>query len=362
LGQQLSAAADHEASLDVARRFAKEQIFRVGVQIIEGAASAEQAGPAFADIAESVIDGLLAATENELAASAGRVAGGAFAVIAMGKLGGREVTAASDLDLIFVYEVPEGVEASNGPKPLPASVYYGRLAQRLIAALTVPTTEGVLYEVDMRLRPTGNKGPVAVSLESFARYHAGDAWTWERMALTRARVVCGSEALGRKVDDAIAGVLAIPRAPEGIVADAADMRAKLAAQFPGKSRWDLKFAPGGLVDIEFVAQTLQLTTAPRNATVLDANTVAALQKLAEARALGAADAQTLISTARIENALTQVLRIAVEGTLEPGEASPGLKALLARAAGSRDFEALENSLVDAQSRVREIFHRLVGGS
>ncbi len=116
------------------------------------------------------------------------------------------------------------------------------------------------------------------------------------------------------------------------------------------------------MDIEFVAQTLQLTTAPRNATVLDANTVAALQKLAEARALGAADAQTLISTARIENALTQVLRIAVEGTLEPGEASPGLKALLARAAGSRDFEALENSLVDAQSRVREIFHRLVGGS
>jgi glutamate-ammonia-ligase adenylyltransferase len=278
----------------------------------------------------------------------------------MGKLGGREVTAASDLDLVFVYKVPDATENSNGPKPLQASAYYGKLAQRLIAALTVLTSEGALYEVDMRLRPTGNKGPVAVSLESFARYHAGEAWTWERMALTRARVICGGEAFARDVQAVIANALAEPRAPERIAADAADMRDKLAAQFPGKSRWDLKFAPGGLVDIEFVAQTLQLVHAERR--IVEAGTVAALQKLAGAQVLSASDAQTLISTARIENALTQVLRIAVEGTLLPEDASPGLKALLARAAGSRDFETLENSLADAQSRVREIFNRLVRAS
>ena len=362
LGEQLAAATDYEGSLDTARRFAKEQIFRVGVQIIEGAANAEQAGPAFANIAESVIAGLLRATQNELGASAGHVPGGAFVVIAMGKLGGREITAASDLDLIFVYETPDGIETTDGAKPVPASVYYGKLAQRLIGALTVPTSEGVLYEVDMRLRPTGNKGPVAVSLESFARYHASEAWTWERMALTRARVVCGSEALARKVEAVIVGALRAPRQPERIASDAAEMRDKLTVQFPGKSRWDLKFASGGLVDIEFIAQTLQLVNAPRDAAVLEANTLAALQKLAEARALKAADAQSLISTARIENALTQVLRIAVDGTLEPEHASPGLKVLLARVAGSRDFETLENSLADAQSRVREIFDRLVRGA
>ena len=360
LGQQLAAAMDYEASLDAARRFAKEQIFRVGVQVIEGTASAEQAGPAFAAIAESVITGLLATTENELATSAGHVPGGAFSVIAMGKLGGRETTADSDLDLIFVYDAPEAADASDGAKPLAVSVYYGKLAQRLIGALTVPTSEGVLYEVDMRLRPTGNKGPVAVSLESFARYHAGEAWTWERMALTRARVVCGSDAIRARVEAVLTEALANTQPQEQIKADAAEMREKLAAQFPGKNRWDLKFAPGGLVDIEFIAQTLQLTQAQRR--LFDTNTVAALQKLSDAKALSAADAQTLISTARIENALTQVLRIAVDGTLKPEEASSGLKALLARAAGTRDFETLEASLADAQSRVRGIFNRLVRGS
>jgi [glutamine synthetase] adenylyltransferase / [glutamine synthetase]-adenylyl-L-tyrosine phosphorylase len=359
LREQRAAATDHEALLDTVRRFAKEQIFRVGVQIIEGVANAERAGPAFSNIAECVIAGLLDATEAELATSAGRVPGGAFVVVAMGKLGGREITAASDLDLIFVYEAPERAEASDGPKPLSASVYYGRLAQRLIAALTVPTAEGVLYEVDMRLRPSGNKGPVAVSLESFTRYHAGEAWTWERMALTRARVICGAQALGRKVEAVIAGALCERCAPERIAADAAEMRGKLAAQFPGKSRWDLKFAPGGLVDIEFVAQTLQLCHAQRNGTILDTNTMAALGRLAEARLLNASDAQSLISAARIENALTQVLRIAVDGTLEPDAASSGLRAMLARTAGARDFAGLETTLSDAQMRVRAIFDRLV---
>ncbi|HEY1837963.1 MAG TPA: bifunctional [glutamine synthetase] adenylyltransferase/[glutamine synthetase]-adenylyl-L-tyrosine phosphorylase, partial [Rhizomicrobium sp.] len=235
LHEQFAAATDHETALDAARRFAKEQIFRVGVQIIEGTITAEQAGPAFANVAECVIAGLLEKSQDELAASAGRVPGGAFAVIAMGKLGGREVTASSDLDLIFVYEVAADVEISDGDKPLNANVYYGKLAQRLIAALTVPTSEGVLYEVDMRLRPTGNKGPVAVSLESFARYHASEAWTWERMALTRARIVCGSDAIRARVAAVLAEALASPQPVEEIRADAAEMREKLAAQFPGKN-------------------------------------------------------------------------------------------------------------------------------
>jgi len=353
LGEQLRRAGDYEGALDAARRFAKEQIFRVGVQIIEGTAKADQAGPALANIAESVIAGLLPVVETELAETAGRVPGGQFAVVAMGKLGGREMTAGSDLDLIFVYDVPEHVEASDGPKPQPVIVYYARLAQRFISALTTPTAVGTLYDVDMRLRPTGNKGPVAVALRSFQRYHAEESWTWERMALTRARVISSPPELQAKVEAAIHSALTAASDPARIKADARDMREKLAAQFPGRNRWDLKFAPGGLVDIEFIAQTLELVTATR-ADVLDTNTIEALRKLKAAGALPAHQAAILIETASLEHALTQVLRIALEGTLEPADATRGLRTLLVRASGVEDFDALEARLADRQAAVRTI--------
>jgi glutamate-ammonia-ligase adenylyltransferase len=354
LADQLRRAGDYEGALDAARRFAREQIFRVGVQIIEGTAKADQAGPALAAIAESVIAGLLPVVEGELADGHGRVPDGAFAVVAMGKLGGREMTAGSDLDLIFVYDVPPQVEHSDGPKPLPVIVYYARLAQRFISALTTPTAAGTLYEVDMRLRPTGNKGPVAVSLASFQRYHAAESWTWERMALTRARVVEAPAQLRTAVEGTILATLTSASDRQKIVADARDMREKLAQQFPGSNAWDLKFAPGGLVDIEFVAQTLQLCAAPSDRGVLDTNTIEALKKLEAAGALAAGDARSLIDAAALEHALTQVLRIAVDGTLEPREATPGLRALLVHAAGVADFAALETRLATAQKDVRAI--------
>ncbi len=359
LGDQLLRSGDYEDALDAVRRFAKEQIFRVGVQIIQGTASAEAAGPALANIAEAAIAGLLPVVERELGETAGTMPGGQFAVIAMGKLGGREMTAGSDLDLIFVYDVPKAVEASNGEKPLPVIVYYARLAQRLIVALTALTGAGGLYEVDMRLRPTGNKGPVAVSLESFARYHATESWTWERMALTRARVIVSPQRLRRAVEQEIARTLRLPADPAKTLADARDMRAKLAAQVPSTNRWDLKFAAGGLVDIEFIAQTLQLCAAPLEPGVLDTNTVAALRKLGAASVLTSDDAHALVEAAALQQALTQVLRIALDGTLDPRNATTGLKGLLCRAAGQLDFSRLEARLAMTQSSVREIYERVM---
>ena len=243
LARQLTGS--YEDMLDGARRFAREEIFRVGLQIVDGAAHADEAGPALADIAEAVITGLLPRVEDALAAGAGRLPGASFAVIAMGKLGGREMTASSDLDLVFVYDVPPGVENSDGQRPLPPTLYFARLAQRLIAALTTPTAAGTLYDVDMRLRPTGNKGPAAVSLKSFVDYHASESWTWEHMALTRARLVAGSETLRQRLADEIRRRLTTK--PDGgkILADVRDMRAKVETQFPGASIWDLKYAPGG---------------------------------------------------------------------------------------------------------------------
>lgn len=358
--QQL-VTGSYEEMLDAARRFTREAIFRVGVQIVEGAARADDAGPALADIAESVIAGLLPKVEGELAAGAGRIKGAGFVVVAMGKLGGHEMTASSDLDLVFIYDVPPGVEASDGPKPLSPTLYFARLAQRLISALTTPTAAGTLYDVDMRLRPTGNKGPVAVSLESFTVYHASESWTWEHMALTRARLVAGPPELRERVEDAIRRRLTEPRAAEAIIADARDMREKMAATFPGANVWDLKHAPGGLVDIEFIAQSFQLVHAQSRPAVLDTNTIAALHKLKAAGFLSPQDGDALIASARLQHALTQVLRIALDETPKIEEATQGLKALLTRAVETGSFAQTQALLAKTQAQTRSIFNRLLAG-
>lgn len=360
LATGVSAAADYEGVLNAARRFAREQTFRVGVQIVEGRAPADKAGAVFASIAECVIEGLLEKVADELSAASGRVDGGAFAVIAMGKLGGREMTAGSDLDLIFVYDAPAQCEASDGPKSLPPSVWFARLAQRLISALTTPTAEGVLYEVDMRLRPTGNKGPVAVSLESFRRYYlTREAWVWERLALTRARVIAGPDALRREIEATIAAALSLEFDTAKLGKDARDMREKLAAQFPAKSMWDLKFAPGGMVDIEFVAQFLQLKHARSMPRVLNTNTHGAIERLKSSSCVDAGAADTLIAACRLEQALTQVLRIAVDGVLDGARATQGLKSLLTRAGEASGFAELEEKLLHAQSQARAVFERIL---
>jgi glutamate-ammonia-ligase adenylyltransferase len=357
---QLDAERDYEGKLDAVRRFAAEQSFRTAVGILEGTVSGEAAGHAFSDTGESVIRALLPAVEQEFAKAFGAVRGGAFVVVAMGKLGGREMTAASDLDLVFIYDAPSGVEHSDGPKPLATAAYYTRLSQRLIAALTVHTSEGGLYDVDMRLRPTGNKGPVAVRLEGFERYHRSDAWTWERMALTRARVVSGPIALQEKVETAIRTALTAGTDPEKLRDDVREMRGKVDTQRPPKTPWDLKYARGGLVDIEFDAQYLQLREAPREPGVLDVGTASALERLRSAGALHADAASTLIRALRLQQTLLQVLRIAVGETFDPARASPGLKQLLARAAAHPDFASLEQHLFAMQAGARAAYESLLG--
>jgi glutamate-ammonia-ligase adenylyltransferase len=356
---QLAAATDQEAALDIVRRFVREQSFRTGVQLIESSISIGDAGAAFTAIAESAIAGLLEKVEHELTSSAGLVQGGSFCVVAMGRLGGREMTSASDLDLIFIYDAPPQIEFSSGPRRLPVMVYYAKLAQRLIAALTVQTAEGGLYEVDMRLRPTGNKGPAAVSLESFARYHAEDAWTWERLALTRARVIAGPGGLQRRVEEVIRSSL-VRKVDQGRLAhEASDMRKKLEMQFSARDCWNLKFVRGGLVDIEFVTEFLQLRHAWETPDILEPNTISALGRLRASGFLSESDAQILIDTARLELDLLQILRLAVAGTFNPERATPAMKALLLRAAGAEDFGALEQRLKSAEFATCAIFDKLL---
>lgn len=357
LATDFARADNYESMLDAVRRIARDQTFRVGVQMIEGRLPPEAGGPAFADIAEAVIDSLLAQLERELAASAGVVEGGGFCVVAMGKLGGREMTATSDLDLVLVYEAGDS-ELSNGTRPLAVPVYYARLARRLIDALTVPTAEGTMYDVDMRLRPSGNKGPAAVSLESFTRYHGSEAWTWERLALTRARVIAGPARLRGAIKGVIERTLTRKPDAEQLQHDAWAMREKLAAQFPARDRWDLKFAPGGLVDIEFSVQYLQLLHAWETPAILQQNTVAATEQLLAQGFLAANDAEHLLRATHMQLALLQVLRIATAGPFNAAEASGGMKALLARAGRAEDFSALERHLGETQSGARGVFDKL----
>jgi glutamate-ammonia-ligase adenylyltransferase len=356
---ELAGAADFQDVLDRARRIGHEQAFLIGVRVLTGSISAAQAGGAYALVAERMIAAMQAEAEREMARSHGRVPGGAMAVVAMGKLGGREMTAASDLDLIVVYDFDPDAAPSEGLKPLAPIHYYTRLTQRLISALASQTAEGNLYEVDMRLRPSGQKGPVATQLSGFTHYQQHEAWTWEHLALTRARVVSGPPALRAAVEQAIRAALARQRDPARTAKDVRDMRALMEKEKGARDIWELKHVRGGLVDLEFIAQYLQLVHAHAHPEVLSTNTVEALVNLERAGLLPAASADVLLPAARLFGNLTQILRLCLEGPFVAGTAADGLKALLVRAGEAPDFARLEADLAARQAAVAALFNDIV---
>ncbi len=356
---EIGVGSDLQEVLDRARVIGSEQAFLIGVRILSGSISAGQAGGAYAELAEHLITALASRVEADLERVHGRVAGGGAAVIAMGKLGGREMTAASDLDLIVVYDFNAAAVQSDGPRPLAPSQYYARFTQRLISALSVPTAQGALYEVDMRLRPSGQKGPVATQLSSFIEYQSKEAWTWEHLALTRARVVAGPPALVLRVQSAIRDVLLRPRDRARIATDVREMRTLIAKEKGTTDLWDLKQVRGGLVDLEFIAQFLQLVHAPGHPQVLDQSTVGALTKLARAGLIEPTDADRLIPAATLINNLAQVIRLTLDGPFVPDNAPDGLKDHLARVGEVPDFLRLEASLIESTTEVARLFEALV---
>jgi glutamate-ammonia-ligase adenylyltransferase len=356
---EMEGARDFQDVLDRARVVANEQSFLIGVRLLTGTISATQAGGAYALLAEVLIRAMQAEVEREMAKAHGRIAGGSAAVLGMGKLGGREMTAASDLDLILVYDYSSSAAQSDGARPLPPGQYYARLTQRLISAFSAPTAEGQLYSIDMRLRPSGQKGPVATQLASFVDYQKHEAWTWEHMALTRARVVSGPPSLRATLEAAIRDILAKPRDRAAIAADVRAMRARLEREKGTGNIWDLKQVRGGLIDIEFIVQHLQLIHAARHPEILDQNTLGALEKLAQAGLIAPAVAEALRAAARLLHNLMQVLRLCLEGPFEPETAPDGLKSLLARAGEAPDFAHVEADLVARQAEVSALFDELV---
>jgi glutamate-ammonia-ligase adenylyltransferase len=358
------ARADYfEAKLDAARRWAHDRRFQAGVQRLRGTVEAPVAALTLSNIAETVVSGLFDPVQAAYAENHGRIAGAEMAIVALGKLGSREMSASSDLDLVFIYDVPPDAEASDGARPQSPTQYYARLGQRLINAITALTAEGSLYEVDMRLRPSGNAGPVATTTESFRLYHADQAWTWEHMALTRARVIhATSETYRAIVEREIKTALTRPRDPVKLLRDVADMRARLAREKPAECLWSLKQLRGGGVDIEFIAQYLTLRHAAERPTLLHLGTLGALDNLVQAGALDAGMGKRLADALGLWLALQGMLSLAVEDdvTAERVAAFPdALKARLARVAGAADFGALETLVQARAAEVYDIFQAIV---
>jgi glutamate-ammonia-ligase adenylyltransferase len=362
LDRSLQQAQSYEDFLDRNRIFAQEQMFLIGTRILSGTVSAEQAGEAFARLADVLTRSLHCAVEEQFAGLHGRIAGQETAVLALGKLGGREMTASSDLDMIVVYDFDPERPESSGPRPLYGAQYFSRLTQRLISALTAQTNYGVLYQVDMRLRPSGRSGPLATHIDGFAGYQQNEAWTWEHMALTRARVVSASPPFAARVEALIRAVLSRPRDAEMVAADVVEMRKAIATEKGDSERWNLKYVAGGLIDIEFIAQYLQLVHAATTPDILDTSTARVLEKVWRLGVLSTEEAEVLRPAMRLYDDLTQILRLCLSGPFDPSAAAPGLIGLLARAADVPDFATLDAFLGETQNKVRASFNRILGVS
>ncbi|MFM9934771.1 MAG: bifunctional [glutamate--ammonia ligase]-adenylyl-L-tyrosine phosphorylase/[glutamate--ammonia-ligase] adenylyltransferase [Novosphingobium sp.] len=344
------AGDDYQCLLDAVRRKVGEWRFTLGVQLIEGQIDETWRDPleiaaALSRVAEAAILVLASAAEAEFARAHGHVPGRRLVILGLGRLGGAALTHASDLDLVFLFSGDHTGE-SDGDRVLGTTLYFNRLTQRVIAALSAPTAAGALYEVDVRLRPSGAQGPIAVSLDSFARYQREDAWTWEHMALCRARPLFGAPQDRAALSATIAEVLHRPRGSEKLRDDVLAMRAEMALHKPPSGPLDIKLARGGLVDLEFLVHYLQLREGPNlcGGTALDPDLGRALSGLSDAELLPAALRTAHDLLARL---LVVVRLVAPDGRFPP-EAS---RAIVAKACGNADWPQLLAAVLGARRAI-----------
>ncbi len=337
-----------DLALDRIRRMVGERRFALGVQLLAAHRDPIIIAEGYSDLAEAAIVAFAERVRREFERTHGKVAGGEMVVLGLGRLGGRALTHASDLDLIYLFDAPPGAQ-SDGARPLPATDYYNRLASRIGAALATPTAAGPLYEVDTRLRPQGAQGMLAVSMEAFETYQRSEAWTWEHMALCRARPLSGSKEARAKARDLICAILQTDTDPAKVSADAAAMREEIARHKPPAGPLDIKLGPGGLVDLEFAVHTLQLT----HRIGLDPRLEVALAALAE-EGLIDDDADPDL---RLLSRMLVVLRLVGTQGMEPAEQSQSLVASLC---GHEDWPSLLAAAGAARQRISARWARFKG--
>lgn len=352
----------HEDELNVLRQWTRDHRFRAGAHLIRGTTTGDGLGPYLAALAETGLVALQRCVEDEFARRHGRFSTPGLAIIAMGKLGSRQMSIRSDLDLIMVFDAGSQAE-SDGEKPLGPTVFFTRLIQRLVSAITAQTAEGALYEVDMRLRPSGHAGPLATGLETFVKYHRESAWTWEHMALTRARCISGSPQMRQRLADILHEVLTRRRDVAALYRDVAEMRMRIDKEHGQQSPWAVKYVRGGLVDIEFIVQCLQLHHAAERPEILHPNTAMALANLGAAGLLDTADVETLTTTLRLNQRSQAYLRLVDDGTLNVETAPQSILTGLVRAVFPTEtptsFDEADERMRAAQERAAALYGRLI---
>ncbi len=343
---------DYQAVLDRVRRKVGEVRFALGVQLIEGATDPLAISAALSRVAEAAIQVLTDATIAEFQRQHGKINGSELVILGLGRMGGGALTHASDLDLVFLFTGESG-GASDGARPLDTTLYFNRLAQRVSAALSVPTAEGALFEVDTRLRPSGEQGPLAASFDSFIRYQAEQAWTWEHMALCRARVLYGSEAARGQLVRIVSEALLRPRDPEKLRADVLEMRATMAEHKPQRGPLDVKLARGGLVDLEFLIHFVQLRDGAGLKGALTPFLGDALRRFGKAGLLPTA----LLAAHDHMTRLLVAMRLLAHDTQAP---PPAARSVLATACGCRDWDELLATLDSARADVAAAWSDVFG--
>ena len=354
LSARLEGEVDYERKLDAARRWAKEWHFRIGVHHLRGLIDAEAAGPQYADLAEAVLRALWPVVVAQFAAKHGTPPGRGAMVLGMGSLGAGRLNATSDLDLIVIYDA-DGVENSDGRRPLAARPYYARLTQAMVTALTAPMAEGKLYEVDMRLRPSGTQGPVATSLTSFRNYQMNEAWIWEHLALTRARAVAGEAALAEDVEAVRQAVLARGHPRDKIIEDVAAMRARIAVAKSAEGPWDAKLGPGRLQDVELIGQAGSLMAGST-----DRQARAGLRAAVACGWLDDATGAALTEAYLLFWRLQLVSKLLSDKPLDPAGIGEGGCRMLLRETGFETLEGLEAALVEVAAGADAAIHAALG--
>jgi glutamate-ammonia-ligase adenylyltransferase len=340
-------ARDYQDVIDRARILGQEQLFLIAAGLLAGSIDAARAGEQFTTLAEALLSKLFDAVRREFEKRHGTIPGARVGLLAFGKMASREMTARSDLDFIMLYDLADADE-SDGERPLPASQYFARLTQRLLAAVSAPTSEGVLYEADMRLRPSGNAGPLATSLKGFIQYHHESAWTWEHLALSRARVLQADDGLGEEIDAAIAEALSRPRDVEKTIDDVLSMRALMTKERPPRHAFDLKLAAGGLVDLEFIAQSAQLVARDIVAAP-QAPTAAVLRRLGETGLVPTGE--RLAEILGVYSTILQVMSAALADPFKDEGWTDAFRELLAQRTNSPNFERLASDVREMEAEV-----------
>jgi len=357
--QMIGSPGNYEDFLDRTRDAARQMRFITGARLLSDILSPAQAGETYAAIARAIIRVSFEQVREAFEAEHGTVPGAEIAILGLGRLGTRELTAGSDLDLVVIYDFDEERRESSGPRSLDVVVYYTRLTQRLVAALTVPTRRGLLYEVDLRLRPQGGKGPVASQFKGFLAYQQSEADLWEHMALTRARIMAGDEAFCNRVEQAVAQIVASPRDKGRVVSEVRSMRDLIAQEKGDEDPWDLKLARGGLTDIDFVAQALILAHAASHPSLIGLPPEATFAEARRIGLLAEEDARSLIEAHQLFNSIFQWQRLTIEGRFDPNTVSPAILKRLATVAGLPDAKVLLTQLRETQQQVRQAYERVL---